>query len=230
MKSYSCEFRDSEQRVVTGYGEAYQAETPEAAAKMFTDQHGTIETEILVTWGLTDFAVLKFNELSEAYEVEKKEKHAQTLETFRESIIVLKKEISKLPDNADYLDLPPDLRKSLQEFGNTITATPLDDWNEDEKSVFRFWKRIKRHGINDGALENASTQTGKDSQLLTQILDEQKIQTRQLTHLRLDSQLLTQVLDEQKAQTRQLISLRWTTAMFFLWFMFHLYFLPMMQQ
>jgi hypothetical protein len=203
MEDYKCTFLTEDNTLVTKHRGIYNAESPEAATKMLHAEFGAITTTVQVTWGLMGNSVV---DLSETIIAEQKEKEAQRDEAFRQLLPTLKDELSKLPDNADYLDLPPDLRKSLQDFEDTITATPLRNWNEDEKSIFRFWKRIERYGRDDGALGNSSTQRSKESQLLAQILNEQKIQTRQLT------------------------ALRWMIAMFILWLVVHLYLLPMMQQ
>jgi hypothetical protein len=161
MRSYSCQFTDKENRFVSGPGGSYKSETPEAAARMLLTEHGAISTIVQVTWGLTGYSKIDFSKSSEA---EQKEEQSQRHKTLRQSFSNLINEISKIPDNADYLDLTHDLRKSLRAFENTITTIPLDDWSEDEKSIFRFWRKLKRYGLED----NETGERSRTERLTTQ--------------------------------------------------------------
>jgi hypothetical protein len=161
IKSYSCQFTDKDNRFVSGPRGSYKAESPEAAATMLLTEHGSMSTIVQVTWGLTGYSKIDFSKSSEA---ELKEKQSQKHQTLRQTFTTLINEISKIPDNADYLDLPLDLRDSLHAFENTITTVPLEDWNEDEKSIFRFWKQLKTYGLDD----NETSEESGSERLATQ--------------------------------------------------------------
>lgn len=199
MKKYRCQFKGNE---TPGDFYDYQAENPESAANMLLLDHGLGGPKIFVSWGVIGEAWFESEKLKEGRRFLLSSKR----ETTRDSIQALKREISQLPNSADYLDLSENLREDLRHFENTITATPLEDWNEDEKSVFRFWNKLEKHGLDGGIRDKVSTPRVADSQLLSQILNHQKIQTRQLT------------------------ALRWGAAFFFLWFLLHIYWLPILNQ
>jgi hypothetical protein len=55
--------------------------------------------------------------------------------------------IAELPRTIDYLEMNNADRKHFEELVQTMQKKRLDEWNDEEKAVYKFWQQLPKLGM-----------------------------------------------------------------------------------